>query len=265
VRRAGVMVPVLAIAIGGTLAAIGGASTRTASVELSNGEVDSVDVQCPPGKRVVLGGFRGEWDNTANARVNIEGVFRPSKDVLRVSGYGPGNQAAEMTGIATCKRKPKSREVSTTVPADDPEVSATVRCPAGRQIVFGGFRGDLSGQGAFVVPTAAFADPGRRWTVEAAGDPGGELTSVAYCGKVDKAKERSNTETIASGTGATVTAKCKRKQRFGYGGFDSGLDNEQLTGLERTGAREWSVSVFNTTSDPIHTTAFVYCLPKKKN
>jgi hypothetical protein len=245
-------------------AAIGGASTETASTFLSNAEVGSVDVQCPPGKRVVLGGLRGEFDRDANARVNVDELSRPSKNVLRVGGYGPGSTEAELTAIATCKRKPKSREVSETVGADQPEVSATARCPAGRQIVFGGFRGDLTATAQFVVPTAAFAAPGRRWTVEGFdSSTAGELTALAYCGKVDKAKERSKTQTIAPEVADTVTARCKRKQRFAYGGFDSGVTNEQLTGLERTGRRKWSVTVFNDTPDPIQTTAFAYCVKKK--
>ena len=257
---------VLAVAaLAGTLCwvAIGGAVTRTETIQLNNSEVGDVLVPCPGGKRVVLGGLKAQFDTTNDARIYVDELSLDSNDVLRVGGYGPGVNDANLTGIATCERKPRSQEIHKTVPADSRRVSATTHCPKGRRIVFGGFRGDLTAPSEFVLPAAAFAEHGRRWTVKASNDDDpGQLTALAYCGNVPKPEERSKTASLVPNSRKTVTARCKRGERLAYGGFDAGLPYSHqlnLTRLERSGSREWKAGFFNDQDHPIKGTALAYC------
>ena len=254
-------------------AAVGGAATRTESITFNDAQVHSLDVECPRGKRAVLGGMTADFGDSDY--LYLESIYRPSKRVLRVRGYFPGSQPATLTGIATCKRKPKSREVSKTITvAADTQDSVTAKCPKGRRIAFGGFSGDLNPTGAYVSPLAAFAESQRRWTVvgtnESSTTPG-ELSAYAYCGKVKKATERKKTVPLGGNflDTATATAKCKRKERLAFGGFDINTPGAQEdyvapTQLEQTSSRKWTVSATNDSDpDAEDITSFAYCIKKK--
>lgn len=251
-------------------AAVGGAATRTESISFDDAEVHSLDVECPPGKRVVLGGMTADFGDSDY--LYLETIYRTSKRVLRVRGYFPGSEPATLTGIATCKRKPKSREVSKTITlAPNTEDSVTAKCPKGRRLAFGTFGGELSGLDAYVSPLAAFAESARRWTVVGTNDSNdpGELTAFAYCGKVKRTTERKETVPLGGNflDTATATAKCKRKERLAFGGFDINTpppeDYIAPTQLERTGNRKWTVSATND-ADPEaeDITSFAYCIKK---
>jgi hypothetical protein len=250
--------------------AMSGAATRTATEQFEPSEDAFVDATCPAGRRAILAGLRGQYDTTSNERTFIEGLERPTKDVVRAEGYvatpGPG----KLTAIATCRREPRSKQVVETTTVDGgEEASVTAQCPVGRRLVFGGFRGDMTFFDQFVTPIAAYAESSRRWTVVGVSESGppGELTALAYCGKVAKVKERSATASAKVGDEATATAKCKRKQRFAFGGFDidqPGVSDAVVpTALEKTGRREWSVSAFVNHGDLAEVTSFAYCRKKK--
>lgn len=252
-------------------AAVGGAATRTESISFDDAEVHSLDVQCPAGKRVVLGGMTADFGQ--DDYLYLQSIYRTTKRVLRVSGYFPGQEPATLTGIATCKRKPKSREVSETITlAADTQDSVTAKCPRGRRLAFGGFAGELTPLDTYVTPLAAYADSARRWTVVGTNDSNtpGELSAFAYCGKVKRATERTKTVPLGGNflDTATATAKCRRTERFAFGGFDinpPGAPEDYVapTQLERTSPREWTVSATND-GDPEaeDITSFAYCVKR---
>ena len=71
-------------------AAVGGAATRTESIAFDDAEVHSLDVECPRGKRVVLGGMTADFGESDY--LYLESIHRTTKRVLRVSGYFPGRR-----------------------------------------------------------------------------------------------------------------------------------------------------------------------------
>jgi hypothetical protein len=156
------------------------------------------------------------------------------------------------------------RTATVTVPPQSFDASAEARCPKGKRVVLGGF--DLAGDDTYV--THLKRDGKRRWLAGAKNydaDETGTLASTAYCAKLKGVKARTETVTVPTqGTGdspVTVEAKCRRKERLAFGGFDiaTTADNDAyLSDLRRIGKRGWLVGALNLSgSAPL--TAIAYC------
>ena len=157
------------------------------------------------------------------------------------------------------------RTATVTVPPDSFDASADARCPKGKRVVLGGF--DISG-GDDLYVTHLKRNGKRHWLAGAKNydsDETGTLASTAFCAKLKGVKARTETVTIPDqGTGdspVTVEAKCRRKERLAFGGFDiaTTTDNDAyLSDLRRIGKRGWLVGALNLDSTaPL--TAIAYC------
>ncbi|CAN5643468.1 hypothetical protein BH10ACT11_BH10ACT11_07150 [soil metagenome] len=263
------MAAVLAVVV----AATGFASTQTATKALS-GEFDSVTAKCPSGTSAVLGGMKAEF--TANAYSYIGALTRPSSRKLRAGSYVGSLEEPELTAIATCAPGPKSSaESKKTRLGVGVESSATATCPHGDRIVFGGFRGDLTGMNQYVTPLVARAKAkGEKWKVTGLNEgqnSAGDLTAVAYCGNAKKVKERSDTEVLgAYPDEGTASATCKKSERLAFGGFDvnvPGTSDDYVTIIEmkRKGSRTWSVTATNDGAPANNdVTAYAYCAKRRR-
>jgi hypothetical protein len=110
--------------------------------------------------------------------------------------------------------------------------TVTARCPKGQFLVSGGFqRTNFRGDGGNYVTESRAAGP-RAWTVSgsaytAYGTIGqGELTAIAYCARMKKAKlteVRSSPAAIgAAQLASATTPSCPKGKRLAAGGFSSG-------------------------------------------
>jgi hypothetical protein len=278
-RRLGVTVLVAGLAVGGLLASLSGAGTKTETTVVGGGESDSVTARCKQGQRVVAAGARGEAGDIVmkgQGLVVLGEVARPGKRRARAAGRNIGGQDADLTAIARCKRQPRSKLASETITVapqgmDVVVESVTTACPPGKRIVFGGFRAEQRsepGPGPIILPTAARRTGPRNWTVEGynlADGPNdaGELTALAYCGDVKTTQAR--TKTVSTGTSdvGTAKARCPRGDKLRYGGFDGTNPEEAMalsmvTEFRRTNSRTFRVShlAFAGAAD---LTAIAYC------
>jgi hypothetical protein len=156
------------------------------------------------------------------------------------------------------------RTATATVPPDSLDTSADARCPKGKRVVLGGF--DVAGDDTYV--THLKREGKRHWLAGAKnydGDETGTVAATAYCAKLKGIKVRTETVSVpAQGIGdapVTVEAKCRRKERLAFGGFDITTtdDNDAyLSDLRRIGKRGGLVGAFNFDSTaPL--TAIAYC------
>jgi hypothetical protein len=268
-----VLIAVLAAA----WASVGGAATKSSTTTLGTAEAGSTDVSCKKTQRVVGVNAVGEADEFGSGPAVVLGeVSRPGKRRARASAFNFGMAGGDLTAIARCKRRPKSKleSKSITIPpaaGDLQTESVSAKCPRGKQIVFGGFRAEQRPEGnpdnPVVIPTAATREGPRRWTVEGFNlsdgpDDAGELESRVYCGDVKRTAAHAETEAVEPLETGSATARCPRKTKLRYGGFEaSSTINGAIfvSGLERTGGRTFRASGFALSMTPLDLTAIAYC------
>jgi hypothetical protein len=157
------------------------------TVWIRSGQTKTVTARCPQGQFLVSGGFqrtnfRGDGgDYITESRAAGPKAWTVTGSAY--SAYGPPGQG-ELTAIAYCARmsRPKLTEVtSSPVPVGNhgSATATTAACPAGKQLVAGGFSaGDSNGffyDGRF--------NPNGTWSASEYGffGPIGSLTAYGYC------------------------------------------------------------------------------------
>jgi hypothetical protein len=112
--------------------------------------------------------------------------------------------------------------------------SATARCPAGQNVLFGGYKNGVAG-----MRRSANND----WTVDGFNLGNGplKLTSYAYCGKGSIPSRYTNSKVITSK--GSATAKCPAGKVVLAGGFSTSPNTVfAATRLARTAADRWQVA-----------------------
>jgi hypothetical protein len=267
-RKLGV---IAAIAVLGAAvwAAVGGAATKSSTTTIETQSLGSAVVKCPKGQRVVAADVHGDAA-VSGPRVVVSTLVRPTARKLSTQAWNFGDPG-ELTAIARCKKRPKARQASESTTLEQfEEDSVTVRCPKGKRIVFGGFRGER--EDAFSAPsvfvTAARRTGARAWTVEGsnAGDLPGELRALAYCGKTGKTQTHTDTINLGQFELGSAEAVCPRGTKVRYGGFEkvAGTPGRvELHALERRGGRRLRVTAsegfYLLPGDEMGLTAIAYC------
>lgn len=251
-----------------------GAATTTVGAR----KVRSLDDSCAGG-RVIGANVAGKAGSSSGPVVTLGSLTRPAARRAKASAINIGAAPGKLSVDARCASGPASRPVSssTTVPPAGMTLSTTsvtATCPAGKRIVFGGFRAEQRPDGnpdnPVVFPVSAKRDGPRSWTVRGwnlsdGPDDAGELSSTAYCGNVGRTKAFSKTKKIQPSSATSVKARCPRGRKLAYGGYKASASESQgismVTGLERLDARTFRVTaaatLLTTASPPV--TAIAYC------
>ena len=267
----------VALALGCGIVWVGASGAATTTV--APAKVRSLDDSCTGGRRVVGASVVGEaGDSSSGPTVALGSLTRPAARRAKGSAFNVGSAPGKLSVDARCASGPAPRSVSssTTLPPAGmtfvvKSVSAT--CPAGKGIVFGGFRAEQRPDGdpdnPIVFPASAKRDGPRSWTVRGwnlsdGPDDAGELSSIAYCGNVGSTKAVSETKTIQPLTAASVKARCPRDSELAYGGYKASASENAVsvvTGLERVDDRTFRVSAAAPLLTPASpsVTAIAYC------
>jgi hypothetical protein len=270
-RRIGVLAAVALLGV----TSLAFAGTRKATTIVPSHVVGSAIAQCPKHQKVGFAGFLA--DGTSNGAFPA-GLARPSKKTVQATGLALGANAGPVTAIAYCsKDAPKLKTVSQTavVPGAAADLTVTATCPRGWTVAFGGWASDLKydpAAGSHVYINGLFRSSSRGWTARAsnhnaAGDKAGSLTSLAYCKKGDKPKAVSQTVSLPAppGTFGSVSARCPSGKEVVAGGFTAdsrqiGVDPfVQISSMQRSSKRVWTVSGFSNGDIPGNLTAIAYC------
>jgi hypothetical protein len=157
----------------------------------ANDDLRQVKAKCPSDKYVIGGGWSAEA-TAANQqqKLAIMGLERTTNRTWQVSVTNDTGAQQAVTAIALCgnTRSPTEKETTVDVHETD-DATATAQCPQGKEVVFGGFRGDfhlLSGINAFVFKFFLAGDDeikvyGAHNFVGPNDDDVSDLTAIAYC------------------------------------------------------------------------------------
>jgi hypothetical protein len=147
------------------------------------GQSRTAVVTCPPGNRLLAGGF--QRTNFVTRGGNYVTESRAISDrAWQVSGSAFGNFGGELTAIAYClrSRAPLISEVKadTALPFDESATATTPACPPGSVMVGGGFA--TSPSGPALVSSAYFNTDGS-WSATAFNrfGPSATLSAHGYC------------------------------------------------------------------------------------
>ena len=272
--------PALLVALGPLLVAgqaLAGERLRvvSASAELGVQQNGSVKATCPPGTRVVSGGFASDFsDPPVNFPfIQIDASHRSGRRSWTSSGFNDGNAAGDLRSFAYC-RDQSLTAVRSTVPAPVGQfVTATARCPRGTKVISGGFKAspiDTVGDTPVLYVSESRRAGKRKWEASAFsdGNEAGELTATASCDRARKPKARSASTTLSDVPPNTpfdaATARCRRGERVVAGGFgspdDSGSATPKFMASKRAGRRRWIASGFyGNIGAPIEITSYAYC------
>jgi hypothetical protein len=161
---------VVTIAAAGNTASEPGTSTATAA--------------CPPGTKVVGGGFKSPLMD--GAAVVVHASYRSSPNTWTVAGVaveGAGGVTAEAYCRNT-KRRPVTETISSVAFNTSGEIhTLNTACPRGR-LIGGGFRSTtIPGDDAVIFPQVNQATGPNSWTVTGVANQDGArtLTAIAYC------------------------------------------------------------------------------------
>jgi hypothetical protein len=153
-------------------------------------EVESVTAKCPPGTRIVFGGFRTEFrpsDAPDNPIVFPTAAKRTGPRDWTVEGTnladGP-DDAGDLTALAYCGDVESTQKRTATTSTDAFDVGvADARCPRGTKLRYGGFDGTNPQEAVALTFLNAFHRLNNR-TFRAshlAFAGAADLTAIAYC------------------------------------------------------------------------------------
>ncbi|HXF00561.1 MAG TPA: hypothetical protein VN458_09465 [Solirubrobacterales bacterium] len=260
----------------GALQADGRLIERTKSVRVpvdtGPGGTASAKARCPEGKRVVLGGFEVSLraDDGYSTHLKLDGRRGWRAGAVNYDA----DERPTLTSIAYCSRLRgiKAREHTVRIPKQGPTdspVTVTARCHPGEQLAFGGFdydQGAVPGESSDAYVSELRRTGKHGWRVGAFNFAhSAPVTAIAYCSKhAPRTTTEKKTVTVESNDVARVKAKCGRDKRVAFGGYRADVTFNDafvsLHGLERTSARVWKVSAFNTNgTDAGQLTAYAYC------
>jgi hypothetical protein len=162
---------------------LGPVSSPHSTVFVGPGQTRTATATCPPGNRLLAGGF--QRTNFVTRGGNYVTESRASSDSSwQVSGSAFGNFGGELTAIAYCLRSrvPLISEVAAQddLPLDESATATTPACPPGSTMVAGGFA--TSPTGPALVSSAHFNGDGT-WSATAFNQFGPDATLGAhgYC------------------------------------------------------------------------------------
>jgi hypothetical protein len=174
---------------------LGPVSSPHSTVFVGMGETRSAVATCPPGNRLLAGGF--QRTNFVTRGGNYVTESRAISDrAWQVSGSAFGNFGGELTAIAYCLRSggPLVSEVDseTALPVEESATTATPACPPGSNMVGGGFSTSPSGP---ALVSSAYFDSGGAWSATAFNQfgPDATLSAYGYCMTNATIKRRANT------------------------------------------------------------------------
>jgi hypothetical protein len=165
--------------------------TRSANIEVDNGDLDSVTARCRRNEKALSGGFAAdEIDFTGTTPYFLVTESRKQgKREWRVAAYNDGSDEGDLTAYVHCRerRGVKSRRAEETLSGSEFE-SAEARCSRKQRVVSGGFDldSDWTTTGAYAMESQKL---GRRGWEVAAQHWGGQphdLIAYAYCEKKKK-------------------------------------------------------------------------------
>jgi hypothetical protein len=154
--------------------------------------------QCPPGTRVISGGFAGSPTDAVEPTpvLYISESRRATKRTWEVSAFGNGSEPAELTAIAACAKGPKLKErsdsalVGSDIGAEE-SAELLARCKRKERVVSGGF-GSPDGSEDSTPQVMTSKKQGRRGWAETVKQGGTglntEAVAYAYCEKTKKKK-----------------------------------------------------------------------------
>src|SRR5690349_8932981 len=173
---------------------LGPVSSPHSTVFVGPGQTRTAVATCPKGNRLLSGGF--QRTNFVTRGGNYVTESRAASDrSWQVSGSAFGTFGGELTAIAYCLRSRTSlvTEVSSdaALPFDESATATTTACPAGSQMVGGGFT--TSPSGPALVSSAHFNGDGS-WSATAFNEFGPDATISArgYCMTNAMIKRRQN-------------------------------------------------------------------------
>jgi hypothetical protein len=169
-------------------------SSPHSTVFVTQGQTRSAVATCPPGNRLLAGGF--QRTNFVTRGGNYVTESRAISDrAWQVSGAAFGNFGGELTAIAYCLRSggPLVSEVDseTALPLEESATTATPACPPGSNMVGGGFSTSPSGP---ALVSSAYFDSGGAWSTTAFNEfgPNATLNAYGYCMTNATIKRRAN-------------------------------------------------------------------------
>jgi hypothetical protein len=185
--------------------------TATGNPVATGGQDSTAVATCPTGKQVVGGGFSAPL--STSTAMYVHDSYRSSSQSWTVVGMELGGTPNAATAIAYCRNTTKS-PISDVAQAQSisgtfQTATLTPSCPAGTQLVSGGFQATHNSSDIFLVEQSA-PGPGRAWSVTGEGvNPLSQsLIAHAYCLagiSAPKVLSQSNTLNLASGTPFSVT------------------------------------------------------------
>jgi hypothetical protein len=160
-------------------------ATATGNTVSSLGNVSTATATCPSGKQAVGGGFSVPL--SPSKALFVTSSFRSAPNAWTVAARESKGSAAA-TAFAYCRNANRSITdvtASGNVPSGGAQVgSASASCPAGTQLISGGFEVINGASGNYAVPTSSLAiNTSPSWLVQAVNNTTGAhpFTVHAYC------------------------------------------------------------------------------------
>jgi hypothetical protein len=275
-RRSLVLAATAVAMIAGVTAAAAGKRLKIASetISVAPGQTLSVEASCKKGTKAVSGGFETESDGDFDPFLEVNRSQRSGRRGWISEAFNGSDEAGDLTSFAYCRRGKTLTREADTVPSPIGEfVTATAECPPRTRVISGGFAGsptDAVGDTPVLYISESRRASKRTWEVSAHGNGNepGELTSVAYCGKAKKLKQRSASGVVSTdipdALTAELVARCKRRERVVAGGFgstdDSGESTPRVLTSRKQGRRSWAVTaIVGSMGLTVDVTAYAYC------
>jgi hypothetical protein len=163
------------------------------TVEAPVGDFITATAVCPPGTKVISGGFAGSPIDLVGTTpvLYISESRRATKRSWEVSAFSNGNENGELSAFAYCAKgkKLKARSATDVVSSDIPNSETAeilVRCKRNQRVISGGF-GSPDDEGDNTPRVLTSKKQGKRgWSVTAIVGGLGltvEVTAYAYCEK----------------------------------------------------------------------------------
>jgi hypothetical protein len=161
--------------------------TRSKTIEVDAGELDSVTARCRQDEKAFSGGFAGEEievGTTSPVFYPVESL-KQGKREWRVAAYNGGSEEGDLTAYVHCRtgKGVKTKQADETLSANEFD-SAEARCSRKQRVVSGGFDHDSNW-----TTTASYGMESKKvgkrgWEVAAFGfgDPH-DVVAYAYCEK----------------------------------------------------------------------------------
>jgi hypothetical protein len=168
----------------------------------------SATTRCPAGQNVLFGGYRN----------GVAGMRRTADNLWTVDGFNLGNGSLRLTSYAYCGKRPAAARYTKRAVVTS-YGTATVKCPAGKVVLAGGFA--TSPKTVFAVQRMSRI-ANNQWQVAGYLRYGitkrTELKAIAYCGKGPAPTAVSSTVHM-SDDGGRAKATCPSGKKLVFGGM----------------------------------------------